>query len=462
MSPEIGFVILAAGKGTRMYSQSPKVLQTVLGKPLLGYVYDKLIDVPGDKIWTVVGYRSEDIAQKYPACVDGFVYQPEQRGTGHAVQLAWPFVRTRNVQYVCVVNGDTPYVPVKEILSLVRKCDGAKAAMGILTMSLQDPSGYGRVLKDHNGEILRVVEEKDLIDEKIEHGISEVNSGVYVFNVEMCTELISMIGCNNAQNEYYLTQMISLCRDNGCGVVGDSLDDSVYIRGINSPAELVAYEEILRRKIVADYQQAGVIIRYSDSVIIGPDVRIEPGVEITGPTEIYGRTQIAHGTRIASHCWIRDSILRACQVKSFSHIDSAQVMEGSTIGPFARVRPGTIIKENARIGNFVEIKNSTVHPGAKAGHLSYLGDCELGADANIGAGTITCNYDGVSKHRTMIGEKAFIGSNTALVAPVTIGKNVLVGAGSVVTKDVPDGMLCVARARQVNLERPKKNKGSGE
>lgn len=462
MTPTIGYIILAAGKGTRMHSKGPKVLKTILGQPLLGYVYRQLKHVPEELIWTVVGHGADQVSRMFSTHQEGFVYQHEQLGTGHAVQLVWPQVLDSGVTHVCVVNGDTPHVPTAGIEALVLECSRAKAAMGILTTVLDNPFGYGRIIKDQTQHIERIVEEKDFQREFGAQDIHEVNTGVYVFDVAQCTPLLSLLNRNNQQNEYYLTQMVALCREHRHKVVGLSLKENIFMRGINSPQELVNFEESLRDQIIANHQRAGVIIRWRHSVVIGPEVLIEPGVEITGPTEIYGQSVLEAGTSIASHCWIKDSILRSCQVKSFSHIDSSQIMADSIIGPFARLRPGTIINQAARVGNFVEVKNTIMHAGSKASHLSYLGDCAVGQGANIGAGTITCNYDGVLKHRTVIGDQAFIGSNTALVAPVTIGKKALVGAGSVVTKNVPDNMLCVARAKQINLDRAKKTNNTGE
>ena len=457
MNENLGYVLLAAGKGTRMHSDSPKVLQTVLGKPLLGYVFDALGHVPPRLVWTVIGFGAKEVRATFSGRDLQFVLQEEQLGTGHAVSLAWPEVVLSDLSHVCVLNGDTPYVPVQEVESLAAMCAEEGAAMGMLTLELDNPYGYGRVVRSTDGAVLRVVEEKDF--DAVGHGgeINEVNSGVYVFDVRQCTELLSRMDRDNAQGEFYLTQMISLCAESGRGIVGMPFGSSALLRGINSPKELVHFEENLRAEIVERLLRAGVILRGADSIVIGPDVEVAPGAEITGPCEIYGRTSIGRGASIASHCWIRDSVLGSCQVKSFSHIEGARVGDGANIGPFARLRPGSDIGAKARVGNFVEVKNSILHEGAKAGHLSYLGDSEIGSGANIGAGTITCNYDGARKHRTEIREKAFIGSNTALVAPVIVGEGAVVGAGSVVTKNVPDGSLCVARARQTNIERKKRN-----
>ena len=457
MHEKLGYVLLAAGKGTRMHSDSPKVLQTVLGKPLLGYVFDALRHVPPSLVWTVIGFGSDEVRSVFSARDVQFVLQEEQLGTGHAVALAWPEVALSGLTHVCVLNGDTPYVPVEEVESLASLCGEEGAAMGMLTLQLENPFGYGRVVRSPEGNVLRVVEEKDF--DVVQHGgeIHEVNSGVYVFDVARCTDLLSRMDRDNAQGEFYLTQMISLCAEAGLAIVGMPFGSSELLRGINSPAELVRFEETLRSRIVDGHLQAGVIVRHPDSVVIGPDAEIAPGTEIVGPCEIYGRTCVGRGARISSHCWIRDAILGSCQVKSFSHIEGARVRDGANIGPFARLRPGSDIGCKARVGNFVEVKNAILHDGAKAGHLSYLGDSEIGSGVNIGAGTITCNYDGVRKHRTEIRDNAFIGSNTSLVAPVVVGEGALVGAGSVVTKDVPDRALCVARARQTNIERKKRD-----
>lgn len=457
MKSELGYVILAAGKGTRMHSDMPKVLQQVLGKPLLGYVYDALSAVPPEHVWTVIGFKAEEVEAKFPERQGRFVIQGEQLGTGHAVTLAWPDVAGCGVSHVCVLNGDTPHVPVEAIHDLAQRCAAENAAMGMLTVRLDNPFGYGRIIRDGQGAVERVVEEKDFRPE--DHGgeVHEVNSGVYVFDVRRCGSLLGLMDRDNAQREYYLTQMVSICAADGQPVVGVPFAGSDLLRGVNSPRELVGFEESLRQKIVDALLDRGVILRNSGSIVIGPDVVIEPGAEIVGPCEIYGRSRIDRGASISSHCWIRDSVLGPCQVKSFSHIEGSHIRAGASVGPYARLRPGADIGEDARVGNFVEIKKSVLHAGAKAGHLSYLGDSDIGPGVNIGAGTITCNYDGERKHRTEIRENAFVGSNTALVAPVTVGAGALVAAGSVVTKDVPDGSLCVARARQSNIERRKKS-----
>lgn len=453
MGKRMGFLVLAAGKGTRMHSDRPKVLQEVLGKPILGYALNALQAVPREVLWVVIGHGAEDVIKAFSDMQAQFVRQEQQLGTGHAVSLSWPQVQESGIDFLCVVNGDTPHVPLTDVAKLAEICTKENAALGFLTIHLENPKGYGRVVRDAAGRVAGIVEEKDF--DPATHGgeIHEVNSGVYVFDVARCSPFIDRLTCDNAQQEFYLTQMVALCAQAGLPVVAQLNKEEGRLLGINSPQDLVDYEEWLREKIVRELIESGVIIRNASAVIIGPDAHVEPGAEIVGPCEVYGRSVITRGTRVESHCYLRNATLSSCQVKSFSHIESAEVRSGASVGPFARLRPGTVVGSGARIGNFVEVKNAVLHPGAKAGHLSYLGDSEIGPDANIGAGTITCNYDGRNKHRTQIGARAFIGSNTALVAPVSVGAEALVGAGSVVTKDVPDKMLCVARGRQVNMDR---------
>ena len=455
MEASLGYLILAAGKGTRMHSDQPKVLKQILGKPLLGHVYDALKSVSNDTVWTVIGHKAELVRAAFAGERRQFVVQHDQLGTGHALTVAWPEIRRQNLRYLCVLNGDTPYVPVDAITRLVGSLAQASAAMGFVSITLSDPFGYGRVVRSETGDVVNIVEEKDF-DRSIQGDINEVNSGIYVFDIARCEPLLAKIDQNNAQREFYITQLLTLCIQAGHVVIGMEYDSPADLYGINSPRELVAREELMRNAIVTAWLAAGVIIRNRSSVFIGPDVTLEPGAEIMGPCELYGKSHIGRGTRIDSHCWLNDAELRACQVKSFSHIEGAVVHDDAVIGPFARLRPGTVIGPKARVGNFVEVKKSTLHEGAKAGHLTYLGDSDVGPGVNIGAGTITCNYDGARKHRTEIKEGAFIGSNTALVAPVTVGAHAVVGAGSVVTKAVPDGALCIARARQTNLDRKKR------
>lgn len=453
---DYGVVILAAGKGTRMHSDLPKVLHTLLDKPLLGYILDALSSV--EHRWIVVGHGHHVVRAVFPEYAPCMVLQAEQLGTGHAVREAWPHVVQSGVEYVCVVNGDTPLVQARHLDALVQSCRSAGAAVGFVSVVVDDPTGYGRVVRDPSGEVETVVEEKDLGRLGVDAGICEVNAGVYALRVQDVGPLLEQLDTANAQGEYYLPQVITLARALGLRVTAVQAEMAADFLGVNSPAQLVALEAVLRQRILDVWRGRGVILRMPESVRIGPDVVLAPAVEITGPVEIYGKSQLAAGSRVESHVWMRDCRLDGATVRSFSHMEGAVLGPGCVVGPFARLRPGTVLEAGARVGNFVETKKAHLGPGVKAGHLSYLGDAVIGADTNIGAGTITCNYDGARKHTTCIEPHAFIGSNTALVAPVTVGEGAVVGAGSVVTKDVPQGMLCVARARQVHLPWRRKGK----
>ena len=327
MKKEMEFLVLAAGKGTRMHSDKPKVLQEVLGKSILAYVLDILCASQCKNIlWVVVEHCAGEVMERFAGAKVNFIHQQQQQGTGHAVSLAWPQVRESGVDFLCVVNGDTPYVPLEDVAALKESCAAENAALGFLTIRLEKPKGYGRVLRDSSGRVMEIVEEKDFHSE--DHGgeIHEVNSGVYVFDVEKCSPFIEHLNCDNAQQEFYLTQMISLCSQAGLPVLARMNDDQGRLLGINSPAELVEYEDWLREKIVSGLIAGGVIVRNAASVVIGPDARVEPGAEIVGPCEIYGKTTITRGTRVESHSWLRNAVLNACQVKSFSHIDGAELL----------------------------------------------------------------------------------------------------------------------------------------
>ncbi len=455
-SDPYGVIVLAAGKGTRMRSQHPKVLHTLLEKPILGYVLDGIHDI--HTRWIVVGHGHEMLRAAFPEHASSMVLQAEQLGTGHAVQVVWPQVVASAVEYVVVVNGDMPLLRRAHLEAAVAACRQRQADLGVVTVRMKDPTGYGRVLRDAAGEMVAVVEEKDLARLGVDPAIEEVNAGVYVLRVAGVGPLLFRLDTANAQAEYYLPQVIALAQQAGLRVIAVEAQNPEDFLGVNTPAQLVEVEESLRARVVRHWLEAGVVVRMPAVVRIGPDVELEPGIEICGPAEIYGKSWLGSGTRVDAHVFLRDCHLYGAQVRSFSHLEGAVVGPGCVVGPFARLRPGTVLEAEARVGNFVEVKKAHLGAKVKANHLSYIGDAEIGEDTNIGAGTITCNYDGVRKHPTRIGARAFIGSNTALVAPVAVGDGAVVGAGSVVTKDVPAGMLCVARARQVVLPWRRKEK----
>lgn len=442
-------VILAAGKGTRMYSDKPKVLRTLLGEPMLWYVLKALRSVAHDNVLTVIGHRADLVQALFPD--KSFIHQDKQLGTGHALQCAWPEIVGRGTKWCLVVNGDTPLLTAAVLRGFIAAVTAKQSDVGFMTMRLSDPRAYGRVIRDASGQVTDIVEAKDY--DAAAHGAptNEVNAGVYLLKVDTAGALLSQLRADNQQQEFYLTDIIGLARKHGLQVhaaVAEAQDAAVLM-GVNTPAELVGSEEELRKQIVANLLDCGVLVHAPDMARIGPRVQIEPGSELFGPCELYGQSLVRAGAIVESHTWIRDSMIGpGCRVRGFSHLEGAVLADQCMVGPFARLRPEAVLESQVRVGNFVEVKKATLRAKAKANHLSYIGDAEVGTEANIGAGTITCNYDGKNKHHTAIGAKAFIGSNTALVAPVRVGANALVGAGSVITKDVPDDTLVIARAKQ--------------
>ncbi len=452
-SPAAAAVILAAGKGTRMHSATPKVLQRILEEPLLRYVYDALDGLCGDMMFTVVGHGAEALAEAFPARQSGFVLQAEQLGTGHALQCAWPAVQKAEAPYLLVVNGDTPLVRPDVLAELLAEAAAKDADLAFLTLTLEEPGAFGRVLRD-KGEVTAIVEAKDFDPARYGPDPREINAGIYCLRRAAVEPLLPLLECANKSGEYYITDLIGLAVERKLTVLGLNMGNDPDLLGINTPAELSQAEEGMRGRIVSAHQKAGVLIRAARSVRIGPDVRIAPGAEITGPCELYGSTRLEQGSRVDSHCRLEDTAVGSgARLRSFCHAEKADIGPLCTVGPYARLRPGAILEEGAHIGNFVEMKKARLGKGAKAGHLSYLGDADIGAGANIGAGTITCNYDGKAKHQTTIGKEAFIGSNTALIAPVSVGDRAIVGAGSAISKNVPEDHLGIARAPQREIPR---------
>lgn len=448
----VGAVILAAGKGTRMHSEAPKVLQRILDEPMLRYVYDAVSPLCAGRVHTIIGHGAEAVRQAFPEREGEFILQAEQLGTGHALQVAWPEIVARGLTHVLVINGDTPLVTTDALARFAAAALEVDADIAFVTLALDDPAAFGRVVRK-DGQVAAVIEAKEY--DPVLHGQepNEINAGVYCFRVAAVGELLPRLSNVNKSGELYITDLVGLGVNQGLTVHGHCLGNAPDFLGINTPFELVCSEERLRERIVESHRQNGVCIRSPQTVRIGPDVRLAPGVDITGPCECYGRTNIAAGARIASHCRLRTADVGAgVTMHSFCHIQEARIGDACIIGPYARLRPGAVLEEQAHVGNFVEVKKSRLGRGAKANHLAYLGDADIGPGANIGAGTITCNYDGKRKNETHIGEKAFIGSNTALVAPVRVGDGALVGAGSVITQDVPDGHLGITRPEQHNVK----------
>ncbi len=454
-SSDLAALVLAAGKGTRMKSSKPKVLQEILGQTLIWYVYDAIKQVVNERhLWTVVGHESQELYGLYHDMSKRFVSQDRQLGTGHALQCAYPVLKENGYSWCLIVNGDTPLLGSKSLLELVETAKREKADFAFITMLLDDPFGYGRILRDDRGYVSKVVEEKDIYGSGSEVSrVREVNAGVYCLNLRTVGKYLEYLTNENEQEEYYLPQLIEICLENNAHVMTVSGQNQSEFLGVNNPRELIHCEELMQRRILDELLLKGAILHQPSLIRLGPEVECSSGVEITGPAELYGRCLLETGTSIESHVWIKDSILGSgSTIHSFSHIDGSEIGSDCQVGPYARLRPGTRLHPTSKVGNFVEVKKATLERGCKVNHLSYIGDARVGEETNVGAGTITCNYDGVQKHRTDIGKRVFIGSNSSLVAPLYIGDESVVGAGSTITKDVPGQMLSVSRSKQKNLE----------
>ena len=459
-------LILAAGKGTRMHSAKPKVLHTILGETMLSLVSHAAASLPQiAALHVVAGHQAEQVfmeAGRLSAKLHHDVYQilqKEQKGTGHALMTAMPSLRGR-CGSLLVLNGDAPLVTSEVLDNFMSRANGADIAF--LTLYLDDAASYGRVMRK-GASVHAIVEAKDFDPEVYGplEDAHEVNSGIYYFSLAAVEKLLPQLSCSPKSGEYYITDLIGLGVAAGMdvrGILVDDMDmDARSLLGVNTPAELAVAESLLREQTVRRLLEAGVVIHSPESVCICPYAAISPGAEIFGPAEIYGDSSVGENSVIRSHCVMRNCIVHAgAEIREFTHMEEAQILPGAIVGPFARLRSGSIIDENAHVGDFVELKKTHLGKRSKANHLAYLGDSEIGEDVNIGAGTITCNYDGRNKHKTLISDGCFIGSNTSLVAPVMIGPGSLVGAGSVITKNVPADSLAVARKRQENLPRKKK------
>jgi len=456
---KLAAVILAAGIGIRMKSAIPKVLHPVLGRPMLGYVLDAVSGLSPERSVVVVGHGAEDVKEVFGTEDVSYAYQKEQLGTGHAANCA----RSELAKFkgtVLIINGDFPLVTSKSLKKLIRIHQTSGSELSVLTANVDDPSGYGRVVRDSNGDVDRIVEEKDAALEQ--RRISEINSGTYLVDSTVLWPLLKALKTKNKQGEYYLTDILEIARRRSLKVAGIVVPDSSEILGVNDRAQLSQIEHIMKTRVNGSLMKSGVTIIDPDATYISPDAHIGRDSIIYPGTHIYGRTNIGRNSTIGPHVWIEDAeIGSGVTVKASCYITNASISDEVTVGPFAHLRPDARILRGAKIGNFVEIKKSTVGTGSKVPHLSYVGDAVLGKGVNIGAGTITCNYDGFNKHETLISDDVFIGSDTMLVAPVKVGRGAVTGAGSTITKDVPEGALAISRARQTVIENWKKKPREG-
>jgi bifunctional UDP-N-acetylglucosamine pyrophosphorylase / glucosamine-1-phosphate N-acetyltransferase len=446
-------IVLAAGQGTRMKSSKPKVLHEILGRPMLAYLIETLKRVGVADIVLVVGHQAEQVEEAYRDYGVRFVVQEPQLGTGHAAQVAWPAIPA-GAQTVMVLCGDAPLISGASIRALHRLHDQSGAAITVQTIELADGAHYGRVVREGHGQVAEIVQAKDAKDRPEILAIREINTGAYCFAAPFLAENLPLLTPSPVTKEIYITDLIQLAREQGRGVEALVDPDRDNLLGINSRAELAAATQTVKRTINARHLDQGVTLIDPESTYI------ESGVVIGRDTIIYPNVYLQGGTVIGENCVIEatvkivDSTLENdVHIKMGCVITQSRLGAGADMGPFAHLRPGADLRAKVHVGNFVEVKKSVLHEGVKAGHLTYLGDADVGAGTNVGAGTITCNYDGEKKHPTTIGQNAFIGSNTALVAPVTIGAGAYIGAGSAITKNVPPGKLGISRARQVNLER---------
>ncbi|SHG43025.1 UDP-N-acetylglucosamine pyrophosphorylase /glucosamine-1-phosphate N-acetyltransferase [Thermosyntropha lipolytica DSM 11003] len=440
-------VVLAAGKGVRMKSDLPKVVHKVAGKPMIVHVVENLKQAGIEDITVVVGHKRELVKEVLSPFKVKFALQEEQLGTGHALLQAKDQVDLEST--LLVLAGDTPLLTAATLKRLISFHGESGAVATVLSAELANPYGYGRIIRDSDDNLLKIVEEKDASLE--EKKITEINAGIYCFKAREVFDVLLHLDTDNAQGEYYLTDVFSLFNREGKTVKVLKIEDSEEIQGINDKLQLIEAEKVMRRRKNRALLQEGVIIIDPDTTFIDSEVKIGKDTVVMPFSFIEGKTVIGERCEIGPYTRITSSLIGNDVIIESSRIKEAEIGDRCVIGPFAYLRPGTVLKEDVKIGDFVEVKKSIIGRGSKIPHLSYVGDALLGCEVNIGAGTITCNYDGVNKHQTVIEDKAFIGSNTNLVAPVKIGKEAVTGAGSTITRDVPDFALAVERAEQKQI-----------
>lgn len=444
---KVKVLILAAGQGTRMKSNQSKVLHKVLGKSLVEYPIKAAQEIGAEEVCLIVGHKAEDV-QKTLGDNVSYVLQKEQLGTGHAVMQATEFIK--DADEVIILCGDTPLITSDTLSKMLEFHHQNKNAATVLSAYMKDPTGYGRIVRDSSNKLVKIVEQKDANEQ--EKAICEINGGIYTFNGPLLIEALSKLTNNNVQKEYYLTDTIEILLAEGHLVDAVAIDECDDIAGVNSRVQLSQVTQVMKRRINEKHMAQGVTLvdpenTYIESdVVIGKDTIVEPGCMIQGKTTIGEGCHIGYHTKL-NNMTIKDHVDIEISVLTDSFVD-----EGTHVGPFAYVRPHSHIGKNIKVGDFVEVKNATIGDGTKISHLTYVGDADVGQHVNFGCGTVVVNYDGEKKHRTTIGDHAFIGCNTNLVSPVTVEENAYTAAGSTITKKVPANSLAIARAKQENKE----------
>ena len=442
----VSVIVLAAGKGTRMNSELPKVLHKVLGKSLLSHALDTLSF--SDNTLVVVGHEADLVIDSLPPSIKN-ILQKDQLGTGHAVStvINSEVFKECKSEFTLVVPGDVPGIKDGDIELLINEVKTISAPVGFLTALVEDPFGYGRIVK--NNEEIKIVEEKDCSED--EKSINEINSGIYCFKTEFLIENIDNLNTENAQGEFYLTDLIGIANNQKQDIVIVQVDED-SIKGINSMSQLNEVEDLMQKKLIEGFMEQGVYFQDPTSTYIDADVTISSGTKVLANTHLTGSTSINENCTIGPNAQINDSSIGKNSKVVNSVVDQSTIHENGNIGPFAHIRPGSELGEGVKVGSFAETKKSKIGKGSKVPHLAYIGDAELGENVNFSAGSITVNYDGKEKHKTDIKDGAFIGSDVMLVAPVTIGEESMIGAGSVITKDVPPKALGIERNNQKNVE----------
>ncbi len=440
--PNLNVVILAAGKGTRMHSNLPKVLHQIGDQPILGHVLAVAKALRPSKIIVVYGYGGETVKEQFADENALWVKQAEQLGTGHAVQQALPHLEKDAITLILL--GDVPLVATSDCQKLINQ---AANQLAILSFNKADPSGYGRIVRDGHGKVSAIVEHKDASD--TQRQIKEVNTGMMAMPNNNLVQWLAQLSNNNAQGEYYLTDIVAFAVQQGVPVVAEITEDEWSVTGINAKTDLAQIERIYQQRYAQQLLQQGVTLKDPNRIDVRGQLTCGRDVEIDVNCLFEGQVRLGDGVKIAANCVIKNAVIAAgVQIAAFTHIDDAQIGQDARIGPFARIRPGTSLADHTHVGNFVELKNAQVDSASKINHLSYVGDATVGKNVNVGAGTITCNYDGANKFRTVIEDDVFIGSDTQLVAPVTLGKGATIAAGSTITRDAPAGQLTFCRAKE--------------